>query len=322
MAPREHEARGPILKFFCLFFLVLGNAFAQDFGSLFRPGPSKRNISFEEILYAPTKVHQSRDELELRNWRLRANAPVWSDGAQEVTVGAEAGDLVMHHENPLLKNYRTLQGNIGWRRYVEKNRVRSVSVSFGSSSDAPFARERNSVASANYLHQTSEKWWFAVNWSNNRNFANGIPIPGFFYVAKASREENLILGLPFVFWRKRFGNGFNTQMTSFFPWNHQAEAGYFWKPTTGASIGFEHRPQQFLRDDRQSKRDRFFFVEQRAYVVVQGTAIPSVLQWRLEAGRAFNRRVFEARNFSQKDKRFNINFEDANFLALQVTSSF
>ena len=297
------------------------SAHAQDFAGLFRPGPSLKNFSFEETLYSGVSVNNSDEKLQQRNWRARANAPVWNNGKHEISAGGEAGELYLNHEFPVLRNYKTLQGSLGWRYYGETNKVRGVTMSYGSASDRPFADAENNVASANYLHQFNEKWWLAVNWSNNRNFANGVPIPGFFYVAKMSREETLLLGLPFVFWRKRFESGFGYQWTSFVPWNHQAEVTYNWGPFSGIALGFEHRPQQFLRDDRESSRDRFFFVEQKAYIALSGAIIPRVLQWRVEAGHAFNRRFFEARNFSQ-EKRFDIPVGDATFVGIQLTSNF
>lgn len=306
-----------------LFVLLLlqPSLFAQDFASLFQPGKSRNFFQFEQSRYSGATIANSTEKLQTSHWRARAMAPVVDVNQNEFTLGVDAGELKLDHPDERLKDYRTFQGMLGWRSYGKQNKVRSFSMSYGSASDKPFDDSQNTTASANYLHQTSEKWWVAVNWSNNRNFANNIPIPGFFYVSKASREETLLLGLPFVFWRKRYENGAGFQMLSFFPWNHQLEASYSWKPFHQVALSFEHRPQQFLTDDRVKREERFFFVEQKAALVVQGALIPFVLQWRLEAGHAFNRRVFEAENFSQ-EKRYDLRLGDANFVSGQLTSFF
>jgi hypothetical protein len=294
---------------------------AQDFASLFQPGKSRHFFQLEESIYSGSTISGSPDKLQTSHRRARASAPVWDENQHEITLGVDAGELKLNHPDDRLKDYRTLQGSVGWRSYGRQNKVRSFNLSYGSASDKLFDDPQNTTASLNYLHQTSEKWWVAVNWSNNRNFANNIPIPGFFYVSKASREETLLLGLPFVFWRKRYENGFGFQMLNFFPWNHQFEASYSWKPFHQMAFVFEHRPQQFLTDDRVNREERFFYVEQKASLVVQGAIIPFVFQWRVEAGHAFKRRVFEAENFSQS-KRYDLPLGDANFLAGQLTSFF
>jgi hypothetical protein len=63
-------------------------------------------------------------------------------------------------------------------------------------------------------------------------------------------------------------------------------------------------PYALILNQRDSDRDRFFFVEQRAFLGVRRATIPFVLQWRFEAGRAFNRRAYEARAFSEQKKHF------------------
>lgn len=302
-----------------LFFSTL--TFAQEFADAFRPGPSKYRFQFEEHFYAPANVAGSDRELEQRQWRVRGQAPVWKSEKTEVTFGADAGDLVLHHPSTVLDTYRNVQGTIGVRRFGVENQVRSFNFGYGSASDRPFARSENSFINANYLHQFNAKWWGALNYSNNRNFANGIPLPGFFYVAEMTREETLLLGLPFVFWRKRYESGFDVQSTVFFPWNYSFQAGYFWKPFTGLSLMYEHRPQQYFRDDREKNEERFFYREQKASLVFSHAFIPSVLQLRVEGGYAFNRSFFEAENFSDK-KRFDIPIDDALYAGVHLTSQF
>jgi hypothetical protein len=309
------------MRYLLVFLFSISLARAQDFAALFRPGPSPKSFSYEETLYAPAKVNGSDRDLQQRQWRVRAAAPVWNGGNKEVTFAAEAGDLVLHHPSQALHPYRTVQGTLAWRYYGQNNKVRSVNVSYGSASDRPFARAANDTQAANYLHQFNEKWWGAVNYSNNRNFANGVPLPGFFYAVKMTREETLLLGLPVVFWRRRFESGVDLQSVAFFPWNYRFQAGYFWGPFTGVTLGFEHQPQQFFREDREHKRERFFFREQKVTLALNGAVIPRVLQWRLEVGRAFNRSFFEAKNFSE-ERNFDIPVGDVTFAAVQLTSTF
>lgn len=307
--------------FFFVFILSMSSAWAQDFAALFRPGASQKTFSFEETFYAPAAVNGSDRDLQQRQWRVRSAAPVWNNGKQEVTVGVEAGDLVLHHPSQALHPYRTVQGSLGWRYYGQENKVRGVSLSYGSASDRPFARSANDTQSANYLHQFNARWWGVLNYSNNRSFANGVPIPGFYYVSKMSREETLLLGLPFVFWRKRYESGFDLQATTFLPWNHNLQAGYYWGPFTGVTLGFEHRPQQFFREEREHTRERFFYREQKLTLAMNGAVIPRILQWRVEVGRAFNRSFFEAENFNDS-KTFDIPVDDTNFVGVQITSIF
>jgi hypothetical protein len=303
------------------YFFFLGTVSAQDFSSFLRPGPSSKQFSFQEHFYSNAKVSGSDRKLQQRQWQTRASAPAWSDGKQEITLSVDASDLVLHHPSPVLNPYRSFQGTVGWRYYGNENKVRGFSLGYGSASDRPFESSSNNFLNINYLHQFNEKWWGAVNYSNNRNFANGIPLPGFFYAAKMSREETLLLGLPFLFWRKRYASGFDVQANALFPWNYRAQAGYYWTPFTGLSLAYEHRPQQYFRNDRDHKKERLFYREQKLSLVLNGAIIPRVLQWQVESGYAFNRSFFEAKNFSGR-KRFDIPVDDSWFVAINVNSNF
>lgn len=301
--------------------MVLSNAYAQDLSGVFRSGPTSHSMSFDQHLYGHSSVQGSSEKLNQREWQARATGSVWDTQKWEVTGGVDAQDLVLHHPSPVLNTYRSFQGTVGVRRYSKKNQIRGLGLSYGSASDKPFAKASNDTAGANYIHQFNEKWWGLVNWSNNRIFLNNIPLPGVFYVSKMTPQETLLFGFPAVLWRKRFEIGFEFQYFGFLPYSHRAHVGWFWNRFHGISLSYEHRPRTFLRNDRVSKSDRLFFVEQRAMIEVQGVIIPRVLQWQVGLGTAFNRSVFEAKNI-REEKRFNILLGDTWLASAQLNSQF
>lgn len=303
------------------FFLLITSAFSQDLGGLFRPGPSGHSALIRQQFYGDAKVEGSSRRLQQREWQARVNGTVYQDDGWELTAGLNAQDLVWHHPSPLFHPYRTFEGNVAARRFGKANQVRALSLSYGSASDRPFAQASNDTAGANYIHQFNEKWWGLVNWSNNRTFLNNVPLPGVFYVAEMSREKTLMVGLPAFVWRQRNAAGFEAQYFGFLPFNHRAHIGWFWDQFHGITLGYEHRPQVYLRDGRDEKRDRLFFVENRAVIEVQGAIKPQVLQWQIGVGTAFNRRVYEAENFAE-DKEFDVPLGDTYFVSAQITSQF
>ena len=304
-----------------IWIFLLGQVYAQDMTGLFRPGPSGHSALLRQQFYGDAKVEGSARRLQQREWQARVNGTVWSNDSWEVTTGIDAQDLVWHHPSPVLNPYRSFQGNLAARRFGKANRVRGVSLSYGSASDRPFAKAENNTAGANYIYQFNEKWWGLVNWSNNRTFLNNVPLPGVFYVAKMTQQETLMIGFPAVIWRYRMASGFEAQYFGFLPYNHRAHIGWFWNPLHGITLGYEHRPQTFLRDERISKRERLFFVESRTMLEVQGAIIPRLLQWQVGVGTAFNRRVYEAKNI-QEEKRFDLPLGDTWLASGQLTSQF
>lgn len=296
-------------------------AMAQDMAAMFRPGPSSYNFNARETFYGGAKVSGSDKKLEQREWELRGSGPIWNHKGWEISGGVEARDLIMDHPSPVFKTYRTVQGTLGARRYGIENIVRGFNISYGSASDKPFKRIANDTASANYMHQFNEKWWMLVNWSNNRTFLNNVPLPGVFYVAKANREETLLYGLPVLLWRKRWQSGFEAHYFGFIPFNHRAHIGWFWDPFHGVTLGYEHQPRVFFRDDRVERRERFFFVEQRVLLDLRGAVIPRRLEWEVGVGHAFNRSAFESENFGSK-KRFDIPLGDTWLAQAKLTSQF
>ncbi len=309
------------MRLLFLWLAAFGIAQAQEMGALFRPGPSGRTFTFKESFYGRSKVHGQAGKLEQRDWDVRGSGSIWQKDGWEMTLGLEARDLVLHHPSPLLHPYRMVQGTLGARRYGKANQVRGFNISYGSASDRPFRRVSNDTASANYVHQFNEKWWMLVNWSNNRTFLNNVPLPGVFYVAKMSRQETLLYGLPVFMWRKRWASGIEGQYFGFIPFNHRAHVGWFWNDFHGVVLSYEYRPQVYFRDARQERDERFFFIENRLLLEIQGSIIPRLLQWQIGAGHAFNRSAFEARNFSSK-KRFDLPLGDTWLAQGQVSSQF
>jgi len=305
---------------FLLLFL-LGQVHAQDLAALFRPGPSGHTALIRQQFYGNAQVPGSNRRLQHREWQGRVNGTLWSNDSWEMTGGIDAQDLVWHHPSPVLNPYRNFQGTVGARRFSGQNQVRGFNLSYGSASDRPFARAANDTASANYVHQFNERWWGLVNWSNNRLFLNNVPLPGVFYVSKMTREETLMFGFPAIFWRKRWQSGFEGMYFSFLPYNHRAYVGWFWNADHGVLLSYTHAPQVFFRDERVSKRERVFFIENKAMIEIQGTIIPRHLQWQVGVGTAFNRRVYEAKNF-QEDKRFDVPLGDTWLASAQLTAQF
>lgn len=294
---------------------------AQDFASIFRPGPSGHSALVRETFYGDASVPGSGRKLQQREWQGQVNGTVWANKNWETTAGINAQDLILHHSGPLLNPYRSMTGTVGVRRFGQKDEVRGFNMSYGSASDRPFAHAANDTLSANYFHQINSKWWGAVNWSNNRIFLNNIPLPAVFYVQEASRQRTFMVGFPLLVWRQRWANGIDAGYSGFLPYSHRAHAYWFWNDFHGAGVAYEFRPQTFFRDDRETRRDRVFFVEHKIALELQGAIIPRMLQWQLALGHAFNRSIFEAKNFNG-DKYGAQKLGESVYVAGQLSSHF
>ncbi len=242
--------------------------------------------------------------------------------AEKVTMGLSARyqKLDLNKEVGILRDYYNIQFGGSFTYTLEDQRFWSLSYSHGSASDEPFERARDTVDSANFIDKYNERWFFVANYSNNRAFLNGVPLPGFFYVKEMTRERMLILGFPFLLWKNPLSERFSFTFFGLLPWSYRAKVSYEMSPFLKPYIGYEQMPQSYFRSDRSDRLDRFFWVERRVGLGLEG-GVTRQLKFDLSTGLAFDRQFFEARNFADK-KNLLYNLENGLYTSLTIKASF
>lgn len=220
-----------------------------------------------------------------------------------------------------IPNFYNTQFGASYQRNLEEKKSMAVSLSFGSASDKPFQDGRDGTIQVNGTYKLNEKWILLGNYSNNRPFLNNVPLPGFLYVQKHSREESLMLGFPFIYILKPFAEGmFSFKYIGVLPYNHKARVLFNQLTWVKPYFGVEQQIAVFFDSDRTRDRIRTFWKERRAVVGLEKSFGP-VFKIDFQTGNSFDREYFSALSYSRQHSEVR-KIHDGAFVALSLKTSF
>ena len=169
-----------LITFFTCFF-ILTPLYAQDFAAIFSPVTPKATLNLEGQLSDPARTSDIQASLQL-----------YKDEERSITGLGKWRRLTFKESDPNLRNYDDIEGGLSYRQSLSNNRFWSLTTTMGSASDEAFSNSDVNVFQITGLMKFNERWYGAINYSNNRTFAKNIPLPGFFYVHTMTREKTLI----------------------------------------------------------------------------------------------------------------------------------
>ncbi len=220
-----------------------------------------------------------------------------------------------------IPNFTNSQFGVSYRRNLEDKKSIGVSASFGSSSDKPFEDGRDGVIQVNGTYQLNENWIILGNYSNNRPFLNNIPLPGFLYTEKHSREESVMLGFPFIYILKPFSDEiFSFKYVAILPYNHKIRVLFNKVEWVKPYVGLEQQIAVFFDSERFSDRVRTFWKERKAVVGLEKSFGP-FLKIDFQTGNSFDREYFNALSYARKHSDVR-RIHDGAFVCLSLKSSF
>lgn len=290
---------------------------AQDIALFFSPSMHVGQLSFENMTSPKTDVKGDGEKSKITNSRFDAQYTKRGD-SYDYLFGLNYRHFDLDHGKGN-RDFFQYQGSIGIKKNLADNRFWLTTLSYGTASDRPFKNADDDTITINYVQKTSDKWFFVINYSNNRAFLNNIPFPGFFYMKDVSREKTTIFGLPFFLFIRQYGD-WSVKYLGFLPWTHQARLSFtkfFWiRPY----VGFEQGVISFFRHDREELKDRVFFFQRKV-----GTGLEVFLSKSLRVdtsfGHVFDREIFEAKNFSEK-KKGSTRFDASLYLEMKLVYTF
>lgn len=296
--------------------LVLG----QDFLSAFSPESPRTLIEFEGTFLPDSAIESSKDESHVFFQSLDIHQRVYGNDQSSLSVGAKYQKLDLNSDHPFLHDYYNQQGSLTYRQKLSDNKFWLGNVSYGSSSDRPFKSSRDSTIGANLIYKFGPKWFGVANYSNNRTFLNNIPLPGFFYIKEMERKKVFIIGFPLIYWMRPLGENWSFRYFGLLPWSHRFRLFYENFSSVKPYVGIEQQPLTFFRHDREERYDRFFWFERRMITGIEGDVTKN-MRYEVWSGFSFDRKFFEARNFSEK-KEFLINLDTAYLLGINLRFKF
>jgi hypothetical protein len=233
--------------------------------------------------------------------RLTIQVPVYQDGRDAYSLSAGASWLRFGAEQalsgsgiPVPEDLWKIELGGSYSRRLESDALLGGRVSLGSASDQPFASfDVVTVGlSAYYSWAVSERsrWMLTLLFSNNNPIIDYVPIPGFVYAYQTPTFVGLF-GFPFssLSWRPSgpwaltfsfFGLTINSEVTYGDPRKFQLFTGFSWVQ------------QSYLRENRPSSKDLFYYDEKHLPIGVR-FPITRSLRSELSAGYSFSRSVYE-----------------------------
>lgn len=305
--------------FIVLTLTIFSEAHAQDLLSAFDASKFSTRLEFENISTANADVENGEQDTAVDQRLASAQTSLYQDEKQFVTIGGRWQTLDFSENHKGLRDYHNISGNIVYRRYLPENRFWSINLNYGSASDQPFKNGRDGTIGATYLQKTSARWMWLVNYSNNRVFLNNIPIPGFVYFHSMTKENTLILGFPFAFWVTPVGEKLSFRYFGILPWSHKAKLVWV-QEKHEPYIGFEQAIQTYFDTRREENADRTFWFERKLMFGLEGK-LKNNLGYDTQAGYAFDRSLFEAKNYSES-KNYLKNVENGLYASFSLKLSF
>lgn len=289
-------------------------------------------ISYQMRYYFEQPVRNQNTDFEMLYQEGTVLVPFWQNSQDEVS-------WIMNVRNETISTQAFLPDqNIAfpsalwdlrfgpnYRHRFKNDWVVGTSILFGSASNEPFNSTDDLELAANFFLKIPAKnkkdyWFVFLNYSNNREFLNQIPLPGFGYWFKTIPWFRGLVGLPLM------GFEFVPHKTTtlgffYFPArNIVGELAYQPYPFLRFFSYFQWSNERYFRANRPDTQDRLFYYEKQ--VGAGFTLRPtSFMEWSTSGGYAFDRFYFEGRNYSD---RFNdrIDIGSGPFISTRLSFRF
>lgn len=285
-------------------------------------GQQSMRISYQSRAYFNEDTSETDTKLQLLTHDFRFTQPVYQDELNEVLfhVGLDVLDIDSNariHYGPLKARSFQLPGELydvrvggTYRHKFENDWIAGMTLMLGSPSDQPFANadvwDVNATGFLRIPQNEALAWLIFLNYSINREFLQGAPIPGAAVEYAPARELTVLAGVPFSSVRWRPTEQWSIDASYFIPRQIRAEVGFHPAPPVKLYAGYYWDNQRFFRSNRADRDERLFYYEQRAMAGVRWDITENV--WiDAGAGYAFNRYFFEAERWGDRnDARLNI----------------
>lgn len=256
--------------------------------------------------------------------------PLAQDERQELSLGGTVGATDLDTRARLPDTGERMSDELwdlglwtAYRRKLDNGWIAGGSLALGSPSDKPFASGDEVEVSANGFVRIpqgeSDAWVLMLNWSNNRDFARNIPLPGVAYELNRGRDLQALLGVPFSSVRWRADERLTLTASYMIPRTVHAKASYALTDKLKAFVAYDWQNSRWFRHDRPDDDDRLFFYEMKATTGIEWeiTRQASVV---LAAGYGFERLWFEGEDYDDRnDNRIDVGSGPLLSLSVMLT---
>lgn len=303
----------------------LAGAFNPQLGRL------QPQVQYESSIICDESVQGQKTDLGFAQYDLRMELPLRQDENFESALfsGIQAMDIStqarMDDAGVPLPDHLwdiKLGSRLRWR--LENDWISGVSLSVSSPSDKPFDSWDEIAINATGTLQIpagySSHHILLLNYATNREFLEGIPLPGYAYQWSSDRDVQLLLGLPFSWGQWKVTEKLTVLSAYLIPRTVHAKISYELVEGLALYGGFDWQNQRWFRADRADDDDRLFYYEKKAAVGLRWELIKNCTV-DLQGGYGFDRFFFEGEEYDDRgDNR--ISLSDGLFIGVQTSMRF
>lgn len=290
-----------------LFFVLPNKAVAQDMPENDEAGLHKTRFSFKhsfDTLYSRNKDPEKSEDQSLKTYDAYLSVPIYQNDKMSASIFGKTQEL---HFASLPANTLTTSDDFydlqyGLRMSYKENDEKAwhLNSAYGSASNKPFESGDVSTLSVTLMRKQTldlnNSWTFFLNYSNNRTFLNGIPLPGAAYNHVGDDlKHGWVLGFPFSLYWARPVEKVSTSFFILFPSTLRAQIGYMFQPRWQSNLKLQTGQDVFILANRQEKDVRFFYETKKLAV---GLKRFLTLQnfFELELAKNFGRSIFNGKS--------------------------
>jgi len=290
-------------------------------------GKLQNDFSYQGHYYAKSDLENQKADMGISGHAFKALTPLWQNPDNELALMAQAGYFNTDTQAILPDSGRkfpddlwNLSAGFSYRHRSAGGWIWGGFVSLGSPSDKPFHSENETDASlTGFLrlpHGEKNAWLLLLNWTNNRDFLSGSPIPGLAYYYNPSPKFKAILGAPLLALRYRPLKQWAFSLYYMYPRN--VDARLTWQPIKRLRLytGFDWTNQRFYLADRPHTENMLFYFQKRGFLGA-GYELGGGLYLNLETGYSFDRLFFEGENYQDRHQE-RLDLENAWFASLKL----
>jgi len=290
-------------------------------------GRLQPQVQFESNIICDESVAAQKTNLGFAQYDLNMELPLRQDESFESAFfsGIQAMDIStrarMDDAGVPLPDHLwdiMLGGRLRWR--LENDWISGVSLSVSSPSDKPFESWDEIAINATGTLQIPAGYRshhiLMLNFATNREFLEGIPLPGYAYQWSSHRDVQLLLGLPFSWGQWKVTENLTVLSAYLIPRTVHAKISYELLDGLALYGGFDWQNQRWFRTDRDDNDDRLFYYEKKAALGLRWEIIKN---WTidLQGGYGFDRFFFEGEEYDDRGDN-HISLSDGLFIGVQT----
>jgi hypothetical protein len=295
-----------LYKFIFICFLILTQPIlAIDLPAGLGPPIFQKKIMSYSGSYQPKSTFQkssTESQAEVIKQSLNLKIPVFRGEKNGLNFSSYYESLDLSPDLQQSSDYYNIKFGMSYNTMLENNETLTFGFNYGSASDKPFQDSTvNTIdATATYSFQAeneNDRWFWLLNYSNNRSFLNNLPLPGFAYMYSPSKEFRAVFGIPFA--------TFNWKFEDPWTWNFFVLATNQIKSTLSYSLGgpvqifsgIDFSQQTFMQYGRTNQKERVYFAEKEIFLGFKSPLNDTFLM-EIESGYSFDRTIFSAETYS------------------------